>query len=170
MDPSYLTLNTKDKEFESAGTGTSILLQKSNHWNAYEGHSVSKCCSDFTCPIYTFCPLLVCLGGRRFQFLGCDLQAMTWSSRPTTGNLYVSQTRCHSKGFLLGCIWVKFRSMAKQMTLFLFVQFLVSNHVRIVLGPEDALPFRQHVFWVSVPTPSLAGDSLAHKGKEIPAL
>jgi len=60
--------------------------------------------------------------------------------------------------------------MAKQMTLFLFVQFLVSNHVRIVLGPEDALPFRQHVFWVSVPTPSLAGDSLAHKGKEIPAL
>ena len=34
----------------------------------------------------------------------CNLQAMTWSSCPTTGNLYVSQTRCHNKGFLLGCI------------------------------------------------------------------
>ena len=150
MGLSYLTLNTKHKEFESAGTGTSILLQKSNHWSAYAGHLVSKCRSDFTCPIYTFCPLSVCLGGRWFQFLGCDLQAMTWSSCPTTGHLYVSLTRCHSKGFLLGCIWVKFQSMAKQMSLFLFVQFLGN----IVLGPEDALPFCQHVFWVSVPRQS----------------
>ena len=148
--PELSAIKYKNKEFESAGTGTSILLQKSNHWSAYAGHSVSKCCSDFTCPIYTFCLLSVCLGGRQFQFLGCDLQAMTWSSRPTTGNLYVSQTRFHSKGILLSCIWVKFRSMAKQMSLFLFIQFLVSNHVWIVLGPEDAIQFCQHVFWVSV--------------------
>jgi len=152
--PKLSAIKYRNKEFESAGIGTSILLQKSNHWSAYAGQSVSKFCSDFTCPIYTFCPLSVCLGGRQFQFLGCDLQAMTWLSHPTTGNLYVSQTRCHNKGFLLGCIWIKFWSMAKQMCPFLFVQFLASNHVWIVLGPEDALPFRQHVFWVSVPRQS----------------
>jgi len=102
--PELSDIKYKHKEFESAGTGTSTLLQKSDHGSTYAGHLVSKCCSDFTCPIYIFCPLSVILGGRWFQFLGCDLQAMTWLSRPTTGNLYVSQTRCHSKGFLLCCI------------------------------------------------------------------